>query len=146
MVYGRPPPCLLSYCPGSSNTDAVDLALQSRDELLASLRQNLLRAQQKMKTTYDAHHRDVQFQEGDKVLLQLQPYRQLSLATRRHQKLLPKFYGPFTSASLMVLRASRDSVKLNGHDQLLGAHDDLMLSVPSVVSFTILLVICFPWL
>lgn len=29
------------------------------------------------------------------VLLRLQPYRQVSMANRRHQKLLPKYYGPF---------------------------------------------------
>lgn len=96
VVYGRPPPRLLSYSPGSSSLDDLDVALQSRDDLLSSLRTNLLGAQQKMKLFYDARHRDVQYKEGDKVLLKLQPYRQKSLTARRHQKLLPKYSGPYT--------------------------------------------------
>ncbi|KAF2319880.1 hypothetical protein GH714_019951 [Hevea brasiliensis] len=100
-VEEMPPPRLLSYCPGHLNLDAVDNALQLRVQLLGSLRANLLRAQQKMKSQYDAHRRDVQFNEGDKVLLKLQPHRQLSVAERRHQKLLPKFHGPYTVVQLI---------------------------------------------
>lgn len=49
-----------------------------------------------MKGYYDAKHRHMEFQVDDKVLLKLQPYTKPSLANRLHQKLLPKFYGPFT--------------------------------------------------
>lgn len=49
-----------------------------------------------MNNYYDAHHREVQFQEGDQVLLKLQSYRQMSLAARWNQKLDAKFYEPFT--------------------------------------------------
>lgn len=48
VVFGRQPPRLLSYAPGSSMIDAVDQALQTRDEVLGSIRQHLLRAQAKM--------------------------------------------------------------------------------------------------
>lgn len=95
VVYGRPPPRLLPYSPGISKLDAVDIALRTRDQILQSLRQNLLHAQQRMKATFDSKHRHVEFQVGDRVLLKLQPYKQLSVGTRRHQKLLPKFYGPY---------------------------------------------------
>lgn len=44
-VYGRPPPCLLSYCPGSVSIDELDLTLQSHDEILPSFQKNLLQAQ-----------------------------------------------------------------------------------------------------
>ncbi|EOY29075.1 Uncharacterized protein TCM_030492 [Theobroma cacao] len=74
-VYGQPPPCLLSYCPGISKLDVVDQALQSPDMILKSLRQNLSYAQHKMKTIYDSKHRNIEFQVGDRVLLRLQPYR-----------------------------------------------------------------------
>ncbi|WMV29738.1 hypothetical protein MTR67_023123 [Solanum verrucosum] len=95
VVYGRPPPRLLPYSPGISKLDAVDIALRTRDQILQSLRQNLLHAQQRMKATFDSKHRHVEFQVGDRVLLKLQPYKQLSMGARHHQKLLPKFYGPY---------------------------------------------------
>ena len=47
VVYGRQPPRLLSYYLGSSKIEAVDQLLLSRDEVIASLRNNLLKAQQK---------------------------------------------------------------------------------------------------
>lgn len=49
-----------------------------------------------MKASYDKHHNELAFQVSDKVLLCLQPSRQASLSNRRHQKLLARFYGPFT--------------------------------------------------
>lgn len=96
VVYGRSPPKLLTYYLGISKEDAVNVALKSRDEVLNKLQKNLLKAQQNMKNCYDAKHRHVEFNVGDKVLLKLQPYQKLSLASRKHQKLLPKYYGPFT--------------------------------------------------
>lgn len=33
---------------------------------------------------------------GDKILFKLQPYRQLTIADRRHQKLLSKYCEPFS--------------------------------------------------
>lgn len=98
VVYGRPTPHLLSYSwnfqigySGYSFT----VALRSRDQIFSTLKTNLLHAQQKMKATFDSKHRHVEFRVGDRVLLKLQPYRKLSVATRSHQKLLTKFYGRF---------------------------------------------------
>lgn len=90
VVYGRPPPRLLTYCLGISKLDVVDIALQNRDEILRSLKQNLRNAQLKMKAYFNAKHRELEFQVGDKVLLKLPPCRQLCLAKRRHQKLLSR--------------------------------------------------------
>lgn len=53
-VYGRPPPRLLSYCPGLSHIDSVDKELQNRDKVILELRIKLLQAQNSMKTKYDA--------------------------------------------------------------------------------------------
>lgn len=71
VVYGRDPPCLLAYCPGISQLDAIDVAFQTRDEILEQLKQNLMKAQYKMKTCYDVKHQPLEFQIGDKVLLKL---------------------------------------------------------------------------
>jgi hypothetical protein len=37
-----------------------------------------------------------QFAEGDQVFLRLQPYKKKSLKVDHFQKLVPKFYGPYT--------------------------------------------------
>jgi hypothetical protein len=37
-----------------------------------------------------------QFVEGDQVFLRLQPYKKTSLKAKHCQKLVPKFYGPYT--------------------------------------------------
>jgi hypothetical protein len=49
-----------------------------------------------MKDQADKHRRHVVFEVGDRVLVKLQPYRQKSIALRKHQKLGMRFFGPFT--------------------------------------------------
>lgn len=48
-----------------------------------------------MKLQEDKIRREVEFQVGDKVFLQLQPYRQKTLARCLCEKLSACFYGPF---------------------------------------------------
>lgn len=95
VVYGRGPPRLLSYVPGSIRVDAVDNALTNRDLVLNQIKSNLQRAQNRMKEHYDKRHRDVEYNIGDLVWLRLQPYRQHSFTGQHRHKLFPKFYGPF---------------------------------------------------
>jgi hypothetical protein len=49
-----------------------------------------------MKQQVDQGRSERQFVEGDQVFLQVQPYKQTSLKARHCQKLVPKFYGPYT--------------------------------------------------
>ncbi|GMJ01960.1 hypothetical protein HRI_003865200 [Hibiscus trionum] len=92
---GRDPPVLIDYLDCGSKNDHVDQALQERDELLRVLKMNLGSAQARMKFIVDRHHREVEFAVGDWVFVKLQPYRPLSLRLRRHQKLSPRFFGPY---------------------------------------------------
>ena len=95
VVYGRPPPPLLPYSPGTARTEAADALLQSRDEILAEVRQRLLQAQQLSKKYYDAGHRDVEFQVGDWVWLRLLNRTAQSLSPGAKGKLGPRYAGPF---------------------------------------------------
>jgi hypothetical protein len=49
-----------------------------------------------MKQQADQGCLERQFIEGDQVFLQLQPYKKTSLKDDHCQKLVPKFYGPYT--------------------------------------------------
>ena len=94
-VYGQQPPSVLTYLPGSSKVQAVDNLLQNRDVILKTLKDNLVLAQNRMKQQVDQHRSERTFEEGDQVFLRLQPYKQTSLKDKGHQKLSPKFYGPY---------------------------------------------------
>ncbi|GKB87688.1 hypothetical protein Tco_0959960 [Tanacetum coccineum] len=41
------------------------------------------------------HRREAEFNPGDKVLVKLQPYRELTLAKRLSNKLPKRYYGPY---------------------------------------------------
>jgi hypothetical protein len=95
VVYGRPPPPLLPYTPGTTRTEAAYALLRSRDEILAEVRQRLLQAQQLSKKYYDAGHRDVEFKVGDWVWLRLLNRTAQSLVSGAKGKLGPRYAGPF---------------------------------------------------
>ncbi|KAJ0836439.1 putative nucleotidyltransferase, Ribonuclease H [Helianthus annuus] len=95
VVYGRLPPRLVPYVPGTTNVQQVDEFLQDRDTLLKKLRENLFVARNRMKVNADRNRRELEFKEGDFVFVKLQPYRQTSVATRLSVKLSPRFFGPY---------------------------------------------------
>lgn len=95
VVYGREPPCLLLYELGTTRLEAIDRALQDRDEVLKEVRLCLQQTQLRTKSTYDHHHHELSFEPGQFVWLRLQSYCQRSVNRRHFHKLAPKFYGPF---------------------------------------------------
>jgi len=95
VVYGRPPPTLLSYEPGVARMVALDKQLQDRDVFLADIRERLLQAQDYMKDRHDRLHRDLQFEVGEWAWLRLHQRAATSIKGRSSHKLSPRFYGPF---------------------------------------------------
>jgi hypothetical protein len=95
-VYGKNPPSVLSYLLGVSKVQVVEQTLIIREAILCTLKDNLVMAHNRMKKQAYQGHSEHQFAEGDQVFLRLQPYKKNSLKTDHCQKLVPKFYGPYT--------------------------------------------------
>ena len=55
-VYGQKPPSVLSYLPGASKVQAVDLTLIAQEAILRTLKENLVMAQNRMKQQADRRH------------------------------------------------------------------------------------------
>ncbi|GKA36214.1 retrovirus-related pol polyprotein from transposon 17.6 [Tanacetum coccineum] len=94
-LYGKVLLTIILYPPGSSKVAAVEDALVERDELLRRLRENLLVAKNRMEEKVNLKRREVEFNLGDKILVKLQPYRQLTLAKRLSHKWAKRYYGSY---------------------------------------------------
>lgn len=69
--------------------------IKDRSQVQHLLKDNLLRAQERMVCTPNKKISDRQFTVGDKVFLKLRPYRQSSIVIRKNHKLTAKFFGPY---------------------------------------------------
>ncbi|XP_038997360.1 uncharacterized protein LOC120122251 [Hibiscus syriacus] len=83
-----------------SRVKAVQDVMQHREQLNSLLREQLLKATNRIKQMSDKQMSDKhrayrEFQIGDEVYLKLQPYKQTSLALRRNLKLTARYFGPY---------------------------------------------------
>jgi hypothetical protein len=95
-LYGVEPS--LGLTPTLNATSSLEAAtsLAKRQQLSKMLKDQLTRAQNKMKLQADLDRLPRQFQVGEQALLKLQPYTQTFVANRPYPKLALKYYGPYT--------------------------------------------------
>jgi hypothetical protein len=109
VLYGRLPRQLglsdVNICP----VPDLQVWLEERKLMQSLLKQHLERVRLRMKHFADKHRSECMFEVGDVVYLKLQPYVQSSIAPRAHQKLLFKYYGPYT----VLQRVGEVAYKLN---------------------------------
>lgn len=94
-LYGFPPPMIaeLNLPLNTETTDAVQA--KQRQITTTIIKENLVKAQARMKHYADKHRKEREFAVGDMVYLKIQPYRHTSLSIHRYLKLHSKYYGPF---------------------------------------------------
>jgi hypothetical protein len=95
IVYGRELSSVRAYTTGDAKLSAVHHQLKEQDEFLAETRERLEQAQNHYKLYYDCKHREVEFQVGQWVWLQLISRPLASLDVRDRSKLAPKYFKPF---------------------------------------------------
>jgi len=94
-LYGHDPPHILKGSTIPSRLEEVNKLTIVQNELLATLRENLLKSQDIMQANANKCHRDIEYAVGNWVFLKMQPYKRRSLAKRINEKLSPQFYDPF---------------------------------------------------
>lgn len=67
-VFGRAPPSLVDYLGGTSTVAAVDELLTDRTVIISTLKENLQRAQLRMRNQANMGRTDIQFNPGEWVL------------------------------------------------------------------------------
>ena len=95
LVYGYPPPLVISHEIGTAKLEAVENTLRNRDKVLAILKTNLEMAQHRMRMQANKKMTEREFSVGYMIYLRLVPYQLQALNAHSHHKLLPKFYGPY---------------------------------------------------
>jgi len=94
-LYGYDPKIGAVPSVPASTLPSVTEVIENRELHLQSLKDNLARAQNRMKMLADKKRQYFSFAVGDQVLLKLQPYTQSSVANRPFPKLAKKYFGPF---------------------------------------------------
>lgn len=94
-MYGRPPTLLAEAALYPADLTEDFSTVLTAEQTAAHIKDNLLKAQARMKHYADQKRSERTLAVGDMVYLKLQPYRHTTLSIHRHLKLHSKFYGPF---------------------------------------------------
>lgn len=95
-LYGYEAPVLAVRYTSVVEDRSVQDWLADRTEFSSLLKEQLARAQNRMKQLADKGRIHREFQIGEKVLLKLQPYAQQTVVNRPCPKLAFKYFGPYT--------------------------------------------------
>lgn len=95
VLYGRNPKVLLKLVEKESKVKEVNLMIHMRNEVLDELKDNLHKAQERVKKMMKKRRREVQFKVRDLVFLKFQPYCFEFVPTRFNENLSPCHYGPY---------------------------------------------------
>ncbi|KAJ7959586.1 Ty3/gypsy retrotransposon protein [Quillaja saponaria] len=94
-VFGQEPPSHIPYTKSDSENDAVDRSLSAKEGVIQLLKENIKKAQNRMKMQADRHRTERAYEVGNWVYLKLQSYKQHSINSSKFHKLAAKYYGPF---------------------------------------------------
>lgn len=107
-LYGFLPPLITELAiPGPDETEAQDF-LSSKQQILDQLKENLHKAENRMKHYADMKRVERTFEVRDLVYLKMAPYRLAAFGFRGALKLQNKYYGPF----LITQKVGRSAYKL----------------------------------
>lgn len=94
-IYGFPQPMVAEVVLPDCPNDTARQMLQNRELATHLIKDNLTKAQSRIKHQANKHRSEREFVVGDMVYLKLQPYRHTSLSIHDFLKLHSKYYGPF---------------------------------------------------
>ena len=94
-LYGYAPPKWKDLITNQARVAFVNDHLEENQKVIQILKENLNTARNRLKQQLYRHRTEREFEVGDWVFVQLQPYKQLSLKKGGKNKLAPRFYGPY---------------------------------------------------
>src|SRR4051794_25451824 len=100
VLYGQEVNTWSTIVHATNNPEATTKTDKVTD-IIESVKKNLTAARETQATNYNKHHRDVQFDVGDKVLLSTKNLKLAALALAPSRKFLPRFTRPFTITSVI---------------------------------------------
>ncbi|XP_068648557.1 uncharacterized protein [Aristolochia californica] len=95
VVYGRDPPQILSYEPGSSKVSTLDQALSERDDILNQVHTHLQASQKAMKHSYDKKAPGSGLLSKGLCVASSPTLPVIIPHGLKVSQIIPKFYGPF---------------------------------------------------